>query len=111
MTVDLSRIQEVASGDYETEVMLIDLFLSDSEELLAQLKTALATGDRNAMRQASHSLKGSAANMGAELLRSFFLELETIASEGVLDDAPPILLQVDSELSKITEFLHQYMKS
>lgn len=85
--------------------MLIDLFISHSEEILAKLKAASAGEDVNGMRQAAHSLKGSAANMGAEPLRELCSQLESLSKAGAIQDVPALLAQIESEFVQVSGIL------
>ena len=59
------------------------------------LESALASGDRERVRDEAHRLKGLAANLSLPALRDFCLELETRAkNETNFDDAPENLKAV-----------------
>lgn len=45
---------------------LVDVFVSDTEELLSAIEDALRTALQERFRELSHALEGSAANVGAE---------------------------------------------
>lgn len=105
MSVDLSRLHEITGGDRDTEVMLIDLFISDSGEILAKLKAAAGAEDVNGMREAAHSLKGSAANMGAEPLRALCAQLESLSKAGTVQDAPALLARIETEFVQVSDIL------
>lgn len=48
---------------------LVDIFVSDTEELLSAMEDALRTASQERFRELSHALEGSAANIGAEKMR------------------------------------------
>ena len=52
----LATLREVMEDEF---ALLLDTFLSDSDERLRLLRQAQAQGDAQAMRMAAHSFKGS----------------------------------------------------
>jgi len=109
--VDLSRLHEITGGDRETDVMLIDLFLCDTGDLLVKLKERAAEGDVDGMRQVAHSVKGAAANMGAEPLRALCSQMETLSNGGAVQDAPALLTRIESEFAQVSDFLRRYLET
>lgn len=55
---------------------LIDTFLLDCEERLADLKRSVIANDAEQVRQLAHSFKGSAGNMGAMPLAELCRDVE-----------------------------------
>jgi len=66
----LLALQEVMEEEYP---LLLDTFLNDSRQRLAQLQQAT---DAEALEQAAHSFKGSSSNMGAMYLADLCRQLE-----------------------------------
>jgi len=58
---------------------VISIYLSDSPLLLEALRGALETQDPEGLGRASHSLKSSSANLGANVLAGLCWEMEEIA--------------------------------
>ena len=69
---------------------IIDLFLEDTPPLLASLQAAIATNDLGSMRMAAHTLKGSAANLGAVVLANIARDIEHQAREGDSSGIPAL---------------------
>ncbi|MBL8100978.1 MAG: Hpt domain-containing protein [Anaerolineales bacterium] len=55
---------------------LIDTFLEDTPNLIAQMKNALAEKNAESFRRAAHSIKSNAATFGASQLAALARELE-----------------------------------
>jgi FOG: HPt domain len=55
---------------------IVGIFLEDTPARIAELRDTLAAGDQVAFTRAAHSIKGSAANLGANQLRTLSSELE-----------------------------------
>lgn len=86
-------------------VELIDVFLSDSPELIRQMQDGLLTGNTEGVRRAAHTLKSNAASFGATSLSSAARELEMLAKSGTLVDAQPKLNTLESEYQLIIPIL------
>ncbi len=84
---------------------LIDVFLSDSPELIRQMRAGLEAGDAESVRRAAHSLKSNSASFGAIRLSRATRELEMIAKSGVLEGAAPRLEEVAAEYEKLAPVL------
>jgi HPt (histidine-containing phosphotransfer) domain-containing protein len=63
LPADLQELAGEGSEDMVAE--LLTMFRSDSASRLEALRSAVHSGDERAMRSVAHSLKGSAAQLGA----------------------------------------------
>jgi len=72
-------------GDYQVMREVIGLFLADVPRRLASLEQAVAGGDKDAIREQAHALKGAAGTVGADALGQAACALEQNASSA---DAP-----------------------
>jgi HPt (histidine-containing phosphotransfer) domain-containing protein len=84
---------------------VIGLYLSGSPKLLEDLREAAVRRDADALRNASHTLKSSSANLGALSLSSLCKELETNAREGRVDDAAEAVAGIEAEYGRVKAFL------
>ena len=76
----LADLQEPGEPDLLSE--LVTLFLRDTPERLDVLHRALDSRDFETAARAAHSLKGSAANLGATQLQALAADAETSARAG-----------------------------
>lgn len=60
----------------EFAVELVTTFLGDATTMLAELKTAVETGDANGYRRAAHSIKSNAQTFGAGQLAEEAKQME-----------------------------------
>jgi len=67
-------LKETTGADFIGE--LIDAFLEDAPDLIAQMKSALISQDTDSFRRAAHSMKSNAATFGAMELSALAKELE-----------------------------------
>lgn len=92
----LATLQDVMEAEYP---VLLDTFLTDSEERLLLLQSACRNGRGEDLRQAAHSFKGSCSNMGATLLAELCRELEEAARLEQLDEAPEWIERIEREFA------------
>jgi two-component system sensor histidine kinase/response regulator len=85
----LRELDEPGSNELVTQ--LVSSFLNLAEGNLERVATALAEGNAKAWAQVAHSLKSSAANLGAEALAGCYRELEKCGREGRIEDARSLL--------------------
>ncbi len=94
-------------ADPEILVELLDAYLSDSPQLIDQMRTGLAEGNVELVRRAAHTLKSNSASFGGTRLANASRELEMIAKGGNLDGAGPKLLQIQDEYAKLSALLEK----
>jgi CheY-like chemotaxis protein len=72
-------------GDEEIINVVLDSFFEEAPELLKKIKQDMDKKETEALRLNLHALKGSAANVNADLLKNAVLNMETDAKEGYSD--------------------------
>jgi PAS domain S-box-containing protein len=75
-----------ASGDWALAREVINMFLEDTPEVLAQMREALAQNNPNAIERAAHRLKGAAANLEARDLANIAFQIEQAANQGNISE-------------------------
>ncbi|MDA0174395.1 response regulator [Solirubrobacter taibaiensis] len=83
-----------AVGGEDVVAEICDLFLSDIDPRVAELRQAAKDGDAETLRNGAHQLKGSAANIGAVAVSGAAAELEQLAEAGELDAVELPLLRL-----------------
>jgi HPt (histidine-containing phosphotransfer) domain-containing protein len=99
--IDLERLSAVTFGDPEFEAELMTAFLGDVGSGLERLAAALAAGDLVAARREAHSIRGAAANVGAQPLSAEAGRLEALLASGVSEGAETGLERVRSERARV----------
>ena len=102
-SVDLTALLE--SGMEDILPQIIETFLDSSAETIQKAKQALAAQDASELFQCVHSLKGSAANLGANALVDLCGRLEGHCRSGSLEPAPALVAAIHQELAKVREDL------
>jgi signal transduction histidine kinase/DNA-binding NarL/FixJ family response regulator len=83
---ELARLQRDGRPDIVGRV--ITLFLQSAAALVKDLEEAAAHGDTALLHRASHTLKSASANVGAVALSMHCKEVEALARNGLVPDAP-----------------------
>ena len=97
----LAALRELNPGDDSFFQDLIQIFLDDSPQRIAEIEQSLLKGDVRQLTLAAHSLKGSSSNFGAERLRALSEQLELLGRQGPLGDAPGQLLALKNEFARV----------
>ena len=101
----VDELRALISPDGVREI--IDIYLSDAPKRLEDFQSGLKDGDLALARRAAHSLKSTAAYLGARSFSTFCAELETaarVSDMGALADGLPLL---ESRLTQVLAELGQ----
>ena len=83
---------------------LTTLFASSAIALLETLREAIARGDAEALGRAAHTLKGSAANLGALRLADACRQLEEVPASDLKVDVTAVA-RVEAEFEQVQSWL------
>jgi CheY-like chemotaxis protein/HPt (histidine-containing phosphotransfer) domain-containing protein len=109
--VHIQRIQVIADGDSAFERELIEAYLSNTEEQLKALESAVHESNGEEIRRRAHSIKGSSANAGARGMQEIARRLEQLRiDEGSVPDLD-VLAEVRSEFEQVRRFFKTYLES
>ena len=78
-------------GSTELVTHLVGSFLKSANDNLARVAAAATEGNAKTLAQVAHSLKSSAANLGADALAACYRELEKLGREGRIDEARALI--------------------
>ncbi|MDH3689841.1 MAG: response regulator [Gammaproteobacteria bacterium] len=90
---NIRALQRVGAPDLLAKV--IDIYLSDSEDLLDSLREAIESGDAEDLTRAAHTLKSTSANLGASSLMAVCKEIEAIGRKGGTEGAAALFTEVE----------------
>jgi CheY-like chemotaxis protein len=97
----LENLLSMLGGEFVYLVELIDSFLEDAPQLLAELNQYLENGDAAGVHRVAHSLKSNGADFGASTFSDLCKELESVGRSGVLDGAADLVAQILAEYGKV----------
>ncbi len=75
---------------------VLDIWLEESPRLLSQIQQSVAEPDFPVLLRAAHSLKNSAANLGARRLAQLCLQMEQKARQENPHELPNLLAEIES---------------
>ena len=87
-----------------------DLFLEDTPQRLAKMKTAFDQGDAATIKSVAHTLKGSASNLGARRLAAQCAEVERQCGLGIRDELAGSLEKIAAEFRQVCVALEEEKK-
>ena len=97
-------------GDTELFGELVELFMTESVELLGQVRKAIAQHDAKGLERAAHSMKGSAAAFCGESARVVAQTLEDMGERGDFGEVEAVADELETEVRRLTHALAEYRK-
>jgi signal transduction histidine kinase/DNA-binding response OmpR family regulator len=91
-------------GGHQTLSRLLNHFLDDAGTRLAALRTALADGDRHALGEAAHAIRGGAATLEANPLAQSAAQLELASPTADAGELASRLRLVEMELQRLRQY-------
>ena len=85
---DMDGLLDRIGGDREFLQIFVVKYLDSTTDLMAALAEAIRLGDASTVHLQSHSIKGAAASIGAEAMRTIAAEMEALAKAELLSDMP-----------------------
>lgn len=104
----LERLREWGGDKLASQ--MVRLFLKNSGTRMDQIRTGAADGDVEEAERGAHSLKSSAANIGAEIVRTLATQLESACLEDNPDGVRRILPDLESAYSRAMHELSEIEK-
>ena len=97
----LENLREMIGGDPDFLAELMDTFLNEAPQLLADMRQAVEDRDAAGLRLAAHSLKSNSTDFGAMTLSNLCWELEGMGKAGTLDGVAEKVAQVEAEYERV----------
>ena len=102
--VDLAVALRWLGGDQALLRELVGIFVDDGPKRLEALREAMKAADVQQLEQAAHSLKGSAAILGAVRLQESALALEEAAHDGRAENGVDLVADIAREIERVLAF-------
>ncbi|MCK6447697.1 MAG: Hpt domain-containing protein [Planctomycetes bacterium] len=107
--LDLNVVQALRDlgGDDEPGLFdeVVELFLTDAQTNVSKLSAAFAASDAKELQRVAHSLKSSAANVGAMHLSKLSFEVEKLGRAGTCEGAGPWVEQIRTHFQDVSAAL------
>ena len=94
--LDPSVLKMICAGDARVREELVTTFLDQTQARIDELALAFAEDDSEGVLRTAHSLKGSAAVIGANQLSAIAAEIDAIAQAGRFSEALPLQADLES---------------
>ncbi len=107
--VDLERLTEMSGTDEASVRELTELYLSQTDEQLRELRQAISTQEAREVERIAHKAAGASSTCGMVAVVSALRELERQGREARLDGAQTLYDQVSRDLERIRQFLQDYL--
>ncbi|HEY0008089.1 MAG TPA: Hpt domain-containing protein [Tepidisphaeraceae bacterium] len=98
--IDYRQLLSRCLNDRDFMKQMLEIFSDFVPQTLANLQSAVDRKDVDAVRRLAHTLKGSAANVSAEVLRQVAMNVEQQAATGDLGAVRETLPQIDAALAR-----------
>lgn len=99
----LERLREW--GGDKLAGQMVRLFLKNTGARMDQIRAGVNGGDLEEAERGAHSLKSSAANIGAEKLRSLATRMESAALDGNPDGATALMPDLEASYAEAMQEL------
>jgi two-component system, sensor histidine kinase and response regulator len=104
---DMAAMLRNIGGDTILLAELVELFLQRYQTMLQEIRTALADGNRQALGQAAHMLKGTASNLCASEVVLAAGQLEALGRLGTLVEGPIIYAQIEKAVLRLVQVFEE----
>ena len=106
--LDYARLDALRDAIGDDLFELIAVFLDSAGEVLENLRNSCRRGDGEGVHRQAHTLKSSAANVGAAVLSAAARRLESEAKAGSWSDAGASIDAIERELERVKPLLLQF---
>jgi CheY-like chemotaxis protein/HPt (histidine-containing phosphotransfer) domain-containing protein len=106
-----SRALDLAEGDETVLGSIVALFLEQTPERLAAIRTALDAGDASGMERTAHTLEGAAVRLAMPRLRDIAHRMAVLSSRGELEQASALMAELDAAVGTGTTAVKEAMMS
>jgi len=107
--LDLDRLDQLFKGKLHLQYRLLSMFIQQGQDRIDAIAQAIRTEDFTEIKQQAHALKGSAANAAVLHIPAIAKQLETLALQQNLEDAKPLVEQLQNHLDRVRAFAEEKM--
>ncbi len=98
----IANLRELNPGDNgEFLREIVGIYIEDTPKRLADLRAALASGDVTSFTRAAHTIKGSSANVGAQVLKGIAERLEIVSRKEGLGGVSGLIADCEEEFERV----------
>lgn len=109
--LDKEILDENADIGIEGLRELVDMYLTQADEIVSGLQAALQAGEADEVKELAHKLAGSSAVCGVNAMVQPLRTMEQRARDRQLDDADALFAQIVESLDLSRRLLAEYLAS
>lgn len=98
-----NEIKALLGDDFTT---LLDVYQNDTSHRLAEIENAFKVKDFNKIRQLSHAMKSSSANIGAEEVSSIAATIENAAIDEIAETISASLVGLKKAIEEAIQIMN-----
>jgi HPt (histidine-containing phosphotransfer) domain-containing protein len=102
---DREVMLERLGGDDQLLDEVLNVFLEEAPDMMADLRGAVTGGDPSALERSAHSIKGALLNISADSPADLASRLEELGSAEQLDGTRLLLDDLEAEIDQLTRIL------
>ncbi len=103
--IDLQYAMDFVKGDKELLRSVVDAYLEETPQRMADLREAVKNQDAHEFERASHTIKGALKIFGATALAEEAFQLEMLGKEKRLDSVSELLDHFEEQLEQVASVL------
>jgi HPt (histidine-containing phosphotransfer) domain-containing protein len=104
----LAQLRDLLGKEVALEIAA--LFLREAETTIVSLRDAIVGGHADRLREAAHSLKGSAGGMHLMHLHQLASSLEHRGRAGTVGGAEPLLVELERQFQRVSEVFERQLR-
>ncbi len=102
--VDVEHLHEITGTDLEFEREILAAFVVDTKSYLVAAKSAIASGNAEAVARYAHQIKGVSATAAVRLMPEIAAQLQIRAESEDLEGADQIIAELEVILGRVQDF-------
>jgi PAS domain S-box-containing protein len=105
LPIDMESAMKRFGNDMEFFKEMMKEFLGHVDKQIMSLEEAARAGDRAAVKENAHSIKGAAGTLSANKVFSLAMNIENMGGNGELSNVEPFIEDLKKEVSSLKEFV------
>jgi HPt (histidine-containing phosphotransfer) domain-containing protein len=103
--LDWNALRENCAGDESLVNEVLELFRQEAEQLLADVRTAVNSGDAVTIKRTAHRLKGALVSLGARPSVEAARALELAGTSGDVSSCSALFTKLEHELGRLMKIV------
>jgi HPt (histidine-containing phosphotransfer) domain-containing protein len=105
----IANLRDLSPGDDSFLIEIIQTYSEDTPKRIEEARAAFAAGDAAAFIRATHTIKGSSSNLGAERLRRAAERFEHTARKSGLAGMEQAVAELEAEFAQTRAALLEFV--